>query len=73
MPRTRLTTPAYAPCPRCGAQVLTGATTAGPQVALDTGIRTYVVVWHEQAQPTLHESRGYPVHACHGQEPRHGP
>jgi|RhiMethySRZTD1v2_1073278.scaffolds.fasta_scaffold12917_12 hypothetical protein len=65
MPRTRSLPPAYSPCPRCGAMVLTGATPAGVQVALETSIRTYTVLWPEaQGQPRLHESRAYPVHRC---------
>jgi hypothetical protein len=63
--------PAYAPCLRCGAAVLTGCTASGQRVALDTGIKTYVVDWdHGAPMPRLHESRGYPVHACHPQPQR---
>jgi hypothetical protein len=57
--------PAYAPCDVCGAAVLTGRTQAGASVALDTGIKTYVVDWHHGTpEPVLVESRGYPVHRC---------
>jgi hypothetical protein len=57
--------PAYAPCPVCGVQVLTGATPAGLRLALDVGIKTYVVDW-DRGTPALLliESRGYPVHRC---------
>src|SRR2546429_9998259 len=66
--------PCYAPCQGCGAQVLTGTTQAGVQLALDVGVRTCAVDWHHGApEPVLVESRGYPVHQCprldkHGQE-----
>lgn len=70
MPRPRPTPPAasvpcYAPCPQCGALVLTGETPAGVMVSLDTQVQNYVQLWlSETPRPTLHESRGYPVHRC---------
>jgi hypothetical protein len=67
MARPRPPTPAaYGPCPRCGGSILTGVTQAGQQVALDTHIKTYVVLWAETPLPTLAESRGYAVHRCAG-------
>jgi hypothetical protein len=55
----------YLPCPTCGAQVLVGRTKAGKAVALDLGPQTYIVDFPAGADaPTLHESRGYPVHGC---------
>ena len=57
--------PTYAPCPQCGALVLTGATLAGVLVALDTQVPCYVPLWlAETSKPTLHVSRGYPQHRC---------
>jgi hypothetical protein len=57
--------PAYAPCPTCGVLVLTGRTPAGVQVAVDTHVQSYTVLWLPKApEPLLHESRGYPVHRC---------
>src|SRR5207245_3804225 len=57
--------PCYAPCCVCGAQVLTGRTQAGAQLALDVGIRTYIVDWpHGAPVPVFTESRAYPVHRC---------
>jgi hypothetical protein len=59
---------AYAPCACCQALVLTGTTTTGTRVALDTHIATYVVDWdHGTPAPALHQSRGYPVHQCASQ------
>jgi hypothetical protein len=61
--------PCYAPCTVCGALVLTGATQTGIRLALDVGIKTYVVDWHHGTpQPVLIESRGYPVHRCGREE-----
>src|SRR6266516_8213333 len=52
--------PCYAPCGVCGGLVLTGRTQAGASLALDTGIKTYVVDWsHGAPEPELVESRGY--------------
>ena len=57
--------PAYAPCRTCGAAVLTGVTTGGVQMVLDIHVKTFTVLWlPETPLPTLHESRGYPVHRC---------
>jgi hypothetical protein len=62
---TRDPPPASGPCEGCGAQVLVGRTSTGHRVALDTGVRTYVVDWDQGAPaPRLVESRGYPVHRC---------
>jgi hypothetical protein len=55
----------YAPCARCQAMVLSGTTTTGIRVALDTHIATYVVDWdHGTPEPVFLQSRGYPVHRC---------
>ena len=63
--KAREVPPAYAPCPSCGAPVLTGATPAGERLALDTQVKSYVPLWlSETPRPVLHESRGYPVHHC---------
>jgi hypothetical protein len=57
--------PCYAPCPTCGALVLTGETRQGEVVALDTQTRSYVPTWlPDTPRPVLDESRGYPVHQC---------
>jgi hypothetical protein len=57
--------PGYTPCPRCGAMVLIGTTTAGVSVSLDVQAQSYTVLWlQERAQPLLYESRGYSVHRC---------
>jgi hypothetical protein len=67
---SRESPPCYAPCGGCGALVLTGRTQAGRQLALDVGIKTYVVDWHHGAPaPVLVESRGYPVHRCGHEAP----
>ena len=72
--RGKDTPPCYAPCEACGGLVLTGRTLTGIRLALDTQVRTYTVYWAQGApEPTLSESRGYPVHQCHRQEPRHAP
>jgi hypothetical protein len=58
------TPPAYAPC-RCGAMVLTGETADGTRWALDTGIKTFAVLWQSGAPwPQLRESVAYPIHVC---------
>jgi hypothetical protein len=63
--RTRDSPPSYAPCEVCRAAVLTGQTPTGQRVALDTGVRTYVVEWSQgELVPRLVESRGYPIHRC---------
>jgi hypothetical protein len=56
--------PVHVPCAGCGALVLTGATVDGTRLALDLHVRTYVVIWHHEAQPVLHLSRAYPAHQC---------
>ena len=57
--------PCYAPCEACGALVLTGTTTAGVRLALDTQHATYLVEWPAGTpEPVLHHSRAYPVHCC---------
>jgi hypothetical protein len=59
------TPPCYVSCEACGVLVLTGATTAGARLSLDTHIATYAVQWDQEAhEPILHQSRGYPVHQC---------
>jgi hypothetical protein len=61
---TPASSPCYKPC-ACGAVVLTGQTPTGQRVALDTGVRTYVVEWSQgELVPRLVESRGYPIHRC---------
>jgi hypothetical protein len=62
---TPASSPCYKPCAACGAVVLTGQTPTGQRVALDTGVRTYVVEWSQgELVPRLVESRGYPMHRC---------
>ena len=57
--------PCYAPCEACGASVLTGKTTAGVRLCLDTHVSTYLVDWSAGTPvPVLHHSRAYPVHRC---------
>jgi len=57
--------PCYAPCPRCGVDVLTGATREGRVLALDTHTATYTVVWgNGEPQPIFSLSRAYPAHGC---------
>ena len=70
LPTTRRgthTPPCSTPCEACSRMVLVGTTPTGQRLALDTGIRTYVVSWQDTGGPTLHESRGYPVHTCKGE------
>ena len=55
----------YAPCEACGASVLTGKTTAGVRLCLDTQQNTYTVDWPAGTpEPVLHHSRAYPLHRC---------
>jgi len=55
----------YHACSRCGGMVLTGTTSTGQPVTVEPSVQTYVVVWPEgHGQPLMHQSRGYPVHAC---------
>jgi hypothetical protein len=55
----------YTACEACGLQVLTGTTSTGTRLALDTNIPTFVVAWtRHAATPRLLESRGYPLHRC---------
>ncbi len=69
MPRARASTPAYSPCPQCGGMVLTGATPSGEQIALETGSRTFTILWQDrESQPRLAASRAYPEHRCHREE-----
>ena len=57
--------PCYGPCEACGASVLTGKTTAGVRLCLDTQRATYLVDWTAGTpEPALHHSRAYPVHRC---------
>ena len=57
--------PCYAPCEACGASVLTGKTTAGVRLCLDTQHATYTVDWPAGTpEPALHHSRAYPLHRC---------
>jgi hypothetical protein len=57
--------PCSAPCEACGASVLTGKTTAGVRLCLDTQHVTYLVEWPAGTpEPVLHHSRAYPVHRC---------
>ena len=61
--------PCYAPCEGCGAAVLTGTTSAGLRLALDTHLPTYLVDWSAGTPvPVLQVSRAYPVHRCHPHE-----
>jgi hypothetical protein len=73
MPNTPMPlAPAYAAC-ACGVLVLTGLTTAGERVSVDTGVQTYIVDWTAgTALPKLAQSRAYPVHTCAGNAP-HNP
>ena len=64
--------PCYAPCEACGQLVLTGRTSTGTRLALDTQIATYLVDWdHGAPAPRLLASRGYPVHRCPFATERH--
>jgi hypothetical protein len=56
--------PVHVPCEACGAMTLTGQTPTGQRLALDLHVRTYMVLWHHEAQPVLHASRCYAVHQC---------
>ena len=57
--------PCYGPCEACGASVLTGKTTAGVRLCLDTQHATYLVDWPAGTpEPVLHYSRAYPLHRC---------
>jgi hypothetical protein len=56
--------PVSGPCEGCGALVVIGATVRGARLALDLHVATYTISWSREAQPVLHESRGYPVHQC---------
>jgi hypothetical protein len=59
--------PCHAPCPTCGALVLTGETTTGLLVVGEPNVKSYVPTWlPDTPRPVLHESRGYPVHRCGG-------
>ena len=65
--RTKEPAPCYRPCPHCRCLVLVGETPAGTVLVVEPHTRTYVPVWPTgAARPTLHESRGYPVHGCVG-------
>ena len=59
------TPPCLTACECCGVEVLFGQTLSGLHVAIELTQRTYTVLWEAGAAlPTLHESRGYPVHVC---------
>jgi hypothetical protein len=66
--------PAYAPCPNCGLEVLTGVTEQNEAVTLDPHQRCYVVLWqNNEPWPGLRASGAYPVHQCGagGLQPAH--
>jgi hypothetical protein len=56
-------------CPACGHRIVQATTPAGRRVALDTGLRAYVLLLN--ADNTTYRaaaSSAYPVHACAGKE-----
>jgi hypothetical protein len=64
--RGREQPPCYASCEACGTMVLTGVTATGTRLAVEPQRLTYAVNWPSGTpEPTLYESRGYPLYRCH--------